>query len=155
MLFLAEDLSNKKPVTEEVREEWALCVALVHYSMGAGIKKFQERGKAGITKELAQMHKMDVFQPVARESLSKEERAKALTLLMFLKEKREKSVKVRMCANGRKKRGDWMKQDTISPTMSMEAVFVTTVIEAHEERDVACFDIPGAFCMPIRARISQ
>ncbi len=27
----------------------------------------------------------------------------------------------------------------------MEAVFITAVIDAHKERDVACFDIPGAF----------
>jgi hypothetical protein len=29
--------------------------------------------------------------------------------------------------------------------VSTEAVFITAVIEAHEGRDVACFDIPGAF----------
>ena len=27
----------------------------------------------------------------------------------------------------------------------MESVFNTVVIDAHEGRDVACFDIPGAF----------
>jgi hypothetical protein len=69
--------------------------------MGARIKKFQERGKAGVTKELTQMSNMEGFQPVKRESLSKEERAKALASLMFLKEKRDKSVKARMCTNRR------------------------------------------------------
>ena len=29
--------------------------------------------------------------------------------------------------------------------ISTEAVFITTAIEAHENRKVACFDIPGAF----------
>ncbi len=85
------------------------------------------------------MHNMNLFQPVMRESLSKEERAKALTLLMFLKEKRDESVKARMCANGRKQRGDWTKQATTSPTVLTEAVFITTLIEAHKEHDVACF----------------
>jgi hypothetical protein len=55
--------------------------------MGAGIKKFWERGEAGVTKELTQMHNMNVFQPVTRELLSKEKRAKAFVLLMFLKGK--------------------------------------------------------------------
>jgi hypothetical protein len=32
-----------------------------------------------------------------------------------------------------------------SPTVSTEAVFITAVIDAHKERDVACFDIPGVF----------
>ncbi len=31
------------------------------------------------------------------------------------------------------------------PTVSTEAVFITAVIDAHEEHDIACFDIPGAF----------
>jgi hypothetical protein len=90
--------------------------------MRVGIKKLCERGKASVTKELTQMHDMDVFGPVTRELLSKEERAKALTLLMFLKEKREESVKARMCTNGRKQRGDWAKQDTTLPTISTEVV---------------------------------
>jgi hypothetical protein len=50
-----------------------------------------------------------------------------------------------MCADGRKQRGDWTKQDTTSPTILMEAVFIAAVIEVHKECNVACFDIPGAF----------
>jgi hypothetical protein len=50
-----------------------------------------------------------------------------------------------MCTDGRGQRGDWSKQDTTSPTVSTESVFITSVIDAHEGRDVACFDIPGAF----------
>jgi hypothetical protein len=61
MFFLAEDLNNTKPIPEGGRLEWALGVALVHYSMKAGIKKFQDRGKAGVSKELTQMHDMEVF----------------------------------------------------------------------------------------------
>jgi hypothetical protein len=74
--------------------------------------------------------------------LTKEERTKALSLLMFLKEKRDQSVKAQMCADSQKPRGD---QKTTLPTISTEAVFITAVIDAHKERDVACFDIPGAF----------
>jgi hypothetical protein len=64
MFFLPEDLSNTKPIPEDNRLEWALGVALVHYSIKAGIKKFGDRGKAGVSKELAQMHNMKVFNPV-------------------------------------------------------------------------------------------
>ncbi len=66
-------------------------------------------------------------------------------MLMFLKEKQDKSVKACMCANRRKQRGDWTKQESTSPTVATEFVFVTAVVNAHEGRDVACFDIPGAF----------
>jgi hypothetical protein len=87
MFFSAEDLSNMKPIPEEDRLEWALGVALVHYSMKAGIKKFQDRGKAGVSKDLTQMHNMEVFNLVMRDLLTKKERTKAVASLMFLKEK--------------------------------------------------------------------
>ncbi len=82
---------------------------------------------------------------VIRDLLSKEERTKAVASLMFLKEKRDHSEKARMCANGQKPRGDWIKQDTTSPTMLMEAVFITAVVNAYKGYTIACFDIPGAF----------
>ena len=77
-------------------------MALAQFSITAGLKKFNEKGKKGVTKELTQMHDMRVFTPVLKESLNKEERSKALASLMFLKEKRDKTVKACMCADGRK-----------------------------------------------------
>jgi hypothetical protein len=58
MFFLEEDLSNAKPIPEDNRLEWALGAALVHYSMKAGIKKFQDSGEAGVSKELTQIDNM-------------------------------------------------------------------------------------------------
>ncbi len=130
--FLAEDLSDTKPVPEADRDEYALGVALVTYGIGPGIKKFKERGEAGVTKELKQMHDMDVFRPIMKDDLTRDERKKALASLMFLKEKRDQSVEARMCADGRGQRGDWSKQDTTSPTVLTESVFITAVIDAHE-----------------------
>jgi len=99
-LFLIRYLSDAKPIPEEDREEFALGVALVHYSMNAGIKKFKAKGEAGVTKELTQMHDMNVFHPIEVKSLTYNTKKKALLLLMFLKEKRDSSVKARMCADG-------------------------------------------------------
>ena len=51
-----------------------------------------------------------------------------------------------MCADRRKQKdGIWAKQDTTSPTVATESVFITAVIDMHEGHDVACFYIPGAF----------
>jgi hypothetical protein len=105
MFFLAEDLSDAKPIPEDDRLEWALGVALVNYSMKTGIKKFQDRGEAGVSKELIQMHDMEVFCLVIRDLLTKEQRTKAFPSLMFLKEKRDHSVKARMCADNKKREG--------------------------------------------------
>jgi hypothetical protein len=100
--------------------------------MKAGIKKFQDRGKAGVSKELTQMHNREVFCLVTRDSLTKEERTKAVASLMFLKEKRDHLVMARICADGQKQRGDWTKQDTKPPTVLAEAVFITAVVDAYE-----------------------
>jgi hypothetical protein len=65
---------------------------------------------------------------------------------MFLKEKRESSVKARMCTDGSKQKdGTWSKQETTLPTVATESVFITAVINTHEGRVVACFNIPGVF----------
>ncbi len=67
VFFSADNLSDAKPIPEEDREEFALGVALVHYSMNAGIKKFETKGEAGVTKELTQMHDMSVLRVQKRQ----------------------------------------------------------------------------------------
>ena len=64
---------------------------------------------------------------------------------MFLKEKRDRTVKGCACAVGTSQREYIKKGDAASPTAATESVFITSVIAAHEERDTAVFDIPGAF----------
>jgi hypothetical protein len=146
VFFSADNLSNAKPILKEDREEFALGFALVHYWMNEGIKKFETKGKAGETKELTQINDMSVFRPIEVESLTYDEWKVAISPLMFLKEKRDSLVKARMCANGRKqKNGTWSKQETTSPTVAMELVFITAVIDTHKGRKIACFDIPEAF----------
>ena len=85
-----------------------------------------------MTKELTQMHDMQVFQPISQNDLTWNDKKKALASLIFLKEKQDKSVKARMCADGPKQRDDWTKQQSTSPTIATESVFITTVIDAYE-----------------------
>ena len=70
VFFSSDNLSNAKPIPEKGREEFALGVALVHYSMNASIKKFKEKDEAGVTKELTQMHDIKVFRPIEVESMT-------------------------------------------------------------------------------------
>ncbi len=89
------------------------------------------KGEAGVTKELTQMHDMNVFRPIEVESLTYDEKKKR-------REKRDSSIKEQMCADGHKQKyGTWAKQDTTSPTVATESVFITAVIDVHEGRDVA------------------
>jgi len=65
--------------------------------------------------------------------------------LMFLTEKRDKSVKGQMVYNGKPTR-EWLsREDSASPTAALESIMLTAVIDAHEGRDVMTADIPNAF----------
>jgi len=46
VFFSADDLRDAKPIPKEDREEFALGVALMHYSMNMGVSKFKAKGKA-------------------------------------------------------------------------------------------------------------
>jgi hypothetical protein len=64
---------------------------------------------------------------------------------MFLKRKWCGKVKGCGCANGHKQRRYTDRADAASPTVATEAVFLTAIINALENRDIAVVNIPGAF----------
>ena len=70
--------------------------------------------------------------------------------LIFLIEKRDRSIKARACANGSTQRACIQKEEASSPIASTEALIMTSEIDAEEERDIVTLDIPNAFVqMPI------
>ena len=114
-------------------------------SLKAGLRTFGSDGMKAVEKEMKQLHDRDVMIPVHKKSLTPEQRREALAYLMFLKRKRCGKIKGRGCADGRKQRAYIAKEDSTAPTVSTEAVFLTAVIDALENRDVAVLDVPGAF----------
>jgi hypothetical protein len=70
---------------------------------------------------------------------------RALSSLLFLKEKRTGKIKGRACINGAPQRDYITKEDAVSPTVSTESTFITVAIAAKEKRKVRCYDIPSAF----------
>jgi len=115
------------------------------YGLKAGLRLFGSRGDAAVTKELYQLHTMNCFRPRDPHSLTRDERRKALSSLMFLTEKRTGEVKARACANGSVQRQHVAKEEAAAPTVTSEAIFIQSTIYANENRDVATCDIPGAF----------
>lgn len=79
------------------------------------------------------------------QDLTKNQKIAALKYLMFLKQKRCGRIKGRGCADGRKQRLYKSKEETSSPTMTIEALFLTCIVDAMERRCVVTCDIPGAF----------
>jgi hypothetical protein len=64
---------------------------------------------------------------------------------MFLKQKRDGSIKGRTVAGGNKQRDYIPKEDASSPTVATESVLLSCIIDTKEERDVTVVDIPNAF----------
>lgn len=122
-----------------------LATVLTQHGVNSGLKLFGKTGESAVRKELQQLHDRGVISPRSGLSLTPSERYGALKYLMFLKEKRDGTIKGRGCADGRKQRKYVTKEEASSPTICTEAVFIIIVIAAKEERDVASMDLPGAF----------
>ena len=118
---------------------------LTQLSLKAGLKKWKERGETAVSKELEQLHNRESFLPVHMKDLTPAQRKQVLESYLFLAEKRDKTIKGRMVAGGNKQRGFINKEDATSPTAALESVLLTSVIDAHEGRDVAVVDVPNAF----------
>jgi hypothetical protein len=66
-----------------------------------GLKVFGNKGHEALMKEIDQLHKRTCFAPLKAKEMKPSERKKAQIALMFLTEKRDKSVKGRMVYNGK------------------------------------------------------
>jgi len=86
-----------------------------------------------VSKELAQFNVYDVCEPLYADKLSDEDKSKALTSLIFLKEMRDGKIKARSCANGSVQREHVVKEDAAAPTVALESVFMTATIDAKEK----------------------
>ncbi len=113
--------------------------------MEAGIKWFEKQEESTVTKELDQFNKYKVFEPHHANDLSEEDKRKALSSLIFLKEKKDRNIKTRLCANGNPQREHIAKEEAAAPAVVLESVFITSTIAAKEGSNVVTIDIPGAF----------
>ena len=126
-------------------EMWADMMLTEQMSLKRGLKLFGKDGADAVVSEMQQLDYRNVIEPVARNDLTSEQRRSALTYLMFLKQKRCGRIKARGCADGRKQRLYKSRYETSSPTVCTESVFLTSVVDASEQRHIVTVDIPGAF----------
>jgi hypothetical protein len=105
------------------------------YSLKSGLKKFKEKGEAPVSNDRMQLHTKDTFEPHDSTKLDREQKSNALESLMFLKDKRDDSIR------GRVRR--W--KDTTRGLVEIRRVIITSTISAFEGRDVAIVDVSGAF----------
>jgi hypothetical protein len=120
-------------------------LATAQMSMKKRLKMFGEGGVEAVRGEMQQLHDRKVMEPRHARDLAPEELCEALGYLMFLKRKRCGKIKGRSCPDGHKQQPHIDRADAASPTVMTKSVFLTAVIDALENRDVAIVDIPGAF----------
>ena len=111
---------------------------LTQYNLKPGLWKFGAKGEKAALKEMTQLHIMDTWTPMEAEKLLREQRMRALSSLFFIKEKRTRDIKGRVCRNGAPQRAYIPKEDAASPTVLTESTFITATIAAKEGRKVRC-----------------
>lgn len=116
-----------------------------------GMKLFGERAVAAMFKEYKQLNEgavpgKPVLGPIDPDTLTPADRQQALEAVNLIKEKRDGKIKGRTCANGSEQK-KFLKEDesVASPTCSVESLMSTLIIDAYEGRDIAIYDVPGAF----------
>jgi hypothetical protein len=123
-------------------------MVMAQVSLKAALKKWGRKAEESVGKEMKQLHWQNSFKPMHWKSLTAKQRKKVFESHIFF-ERKQDGVKARQVAGGNKQWGYIMKEDASSPTVSSEAVMLTYVVDANENREVAIVDIPNAFVQTV------
>ena len=147
-LNLGDSEAGPALMSEFEVDEHILGVILVQqFNLKKGLGLFGNKAEVATLKELKQIHDMGTYVLLKASKMSRKDKMQALSSLMFIVEKRDGRVKARKCAVGSKQRTfeGYKKSDSASPTVHTDAVIITSTLDAHEGRDVATADMPGAY----------
>ena len=134
--------SGRETLVEAQREITQFMFA--QFTADKAIKRFGKLAVDALIKEFCQLENLKVFKPVFAHDLTFEQRTKALRSINLVEQKRTGKIKGRSVADGSTMKDWYPKEETTSPTVTTEALKVSLVIDALEERQVAISDVPGA-----------
>jgi hypothetical protein len=117
----------------------------VQMSAKAGIQKYGRKAEEALMIEFAQLEELSVFEGIDPSTLTNEQQKTALRAINLIKEKRSRQLKGRTVADGRPQKSLYDKSETASPTVSIDALMLSLMIDAKEKRDVATADVAGAY----------
>jgi hypothetical protein len=100
--------SEHKTRVECPTNDTVIQYAFTQYLLKQGLKRFPREAKDAIIAELRQLHDMDVFKPVRKETLTRQEILQVLNSIIFIKRKRCGRIKARAWQMGDHK-GHFMK----------------------------------------------
>ncbi len=142
-------MSVKLMSKSEHRRADLVGMVMAQLFMKAAIKKWGEQAQFAISKEIKQLHWRNSYKPHHWHALSKKQKEQVLESQIFVEQKRDGTIKARKVIGGNKQHDYITKEDVSSPTVMAEAVMLTCMIDAQEERDVAVVDIPNAFVQTV------
>ena len=105
---------------------------MTQMSAKAGIRKHGEAAEAALLTEFAQLEDLSMYQAVDPKSLTRAQKLAALRAINLIKEKRDGRLKGRTVADGRPQRTLYDKSETVSPTVSSDALILSILIDAYE-----------------------
>jgi hypothetical protein len=143
-MFLQEDMYQAEPDV--------VAMVMTQLSLKGGLKYWGDKGKTAVRSKIKQLHFRDTFKLLHWHQMTRTQKQSVLESHMFLKEKRDGTIKGRVVAGNNKQRDYISKEDASSPTVATESVLLTCIVDAEEEREVAVINIPNAF---IQTRIED
>jgi Reverse transcriptase (RNA-dependent DNA polymerase). len=138
-------------------ERFLTGVILTQMSARAGLVKHGRDVEKVLLKEFTQFKDMDVMEALDLDKLAPQQIKDALGMIGIIQEKRNHTpeapeLKYRGCADRRKERGKYSKEETASLTNSLDAFMITLMSDTMEGRDVAISNIVGAY---LNARMKE
>ena len=133
-------------------ERYTTGLVFAQMSAHKGIKKYKQEAELMLIAEFKQLLEYKTFHGVKESDLTSEQKLKAGNMINLIEEKINRGhtpenpvLKGRSCFNGRVQRGLYTKEQTASPTVSQDAFFLTSIIDALEGRKKAITDVKGAY----------
>jgi hypothetical protein len=125
-------------------DEYINAVTLTNLSIKKAVKQFGSEAAVAIMKEMDQMHTKQVWTPMSYEDIKKINNGKYIRSLLFLKRKRDGTLKARLVADGSMQ--DRSTATNISsPTVAIESLFTLAAMFKSENRNIFTIDIEGAY----------
>ena len=154
--FEASDNTRKTQTRMRIRDMFRHVTGIIMMNEGtksefdqlgikAGINRHWEAAVAAIVKECEQLKQTGTVKVVDASVLSESQKEGALNLLTLVKKKRCGKIKGRVCADGRKQRRCIDKREVSSPTVQLDSIIATLLIDGYDGRSVAIADVAGAY----------
>ena len=110
-----------------------------------GIKTYGKRLVVAMLNKYKQLKNLDVFGPQDATVMYRQEKYRSLRAFNLIKENRCGKIKGRTGTDGIHQHTYILQEKTTSPTIALEVLFVSSLIDVHEGIALHTFEVPGEY----------